>query len=183
MCLISIEFSIKVFLISKKKKIVIYNKIQRNVMVTRPMRNIAHVNYLFRLIFNKVRINNGAFLKKYSKLIVAFKINRKKYDYSASISRENAKKKISQYSILLSEKGGAICQEKSAPEGLLPRFINNAVEIERPETREVLNLRKSLQICMDYASRCIFMRAKSSPIKNPVNINNFLDFWNNVLIV
>lgn len=147
-------------------------------MVTRPMRNIAHVNYLFRLIFNKVRINNDAFLKKNSKLIVAGKstIIRRRY-------RENAKKKISQYSILLSEKGGAICQEKSAPEGLLPRFINNAVEIERPETREVLNLRKSLQICMDYASRCIFVRAKSSAIKNPVNINNFLDFWNNVLIV
>lgn len=131
-----------------------------------------------RLIFNKVRINRCFFEK-------IFKINRrwKKYDYSASISRENAKKKISQYSILLSEKGGAICQEKSAPERLLPRFINNAVEIEQPETREVLNLRKSLQICMDYASRCIFVRAKSSPIKNPVNINNFLDFWNNVLIV
>lgn len=148
-------------------------------MVTRPMRNIAHVDYLFRLIFNKVRINNGAFLKKYSKLIVAGKstIIRRRY-------RERMqKKKISQYSILLSEKGGAICQEKSAPEGLLPRFINNAVEIERPETREVLNLRKSLQICMDYASRCIFVRAKSSAIKNPVNINNFLDFWNNVLIV
>lgn len=97
-------------------------------MVTRPMKNIAHVNYLFRLIFNKVRINNGAFLKKYSKLIVAGKstIIRRRY-------RERMqKKKISQYSILLSEKGGAICQEKSAPEGLLPRFINNAVEIERP---------------------------------------------------
>lgn len=50
-------------------------------MVTRPMRNIAHVNYLFRLIFNKVRINNGAFLKKYSKLIVAGKstIIRRRY--------------------------------------------------------------------------------------------------------
>lgn len=69
------------FLNFKKKEIVIYNKIQRNVMVTRPMRNIAHVNYLFRLIFNKVRINNGAFLKKYSKLIVAGKstIIRRRY--------------------------------------------------------------------------------------------------------